>query len=55
MLNRILKFDTRDWKHMRFLFLNMLNQLFIKFDYHEAKESYIWMKIHISYDSKSSK
>lgn len=51
MVKRIINFDKQDWKHMRFLFKNMLIQFFVKFDWHETKESYIWMKIHLTYDS----
>lgn len=51
MIKRALNFDRQDWKHMKFLFLNMLKQFFIELNWHEAKEAYIWMKIHLSYDS----
>jgi len=50
MLKRILNFDKQDWKHMRFLFFNMFKQFF-KGDLHESRESFIWMKIHLSYNS----
>lgn len=48
---RILKFDKNDWKHVTWLFKNMIKQLF-KGDFHEAREAFIWIKIHCTYDSK---
>lgn len=51
MLIRVCKFDRQDWKHIGFLLKNMLNQLFVKYNWHEAKEAYIFIKIHLSYDS----
>lgn len=55
MIRRILNFDKQDWKHMSFLFANMFKQFFIEFNWHEVKDSYYWIKIHLSYDSKKVK
>lgn len=37
---------------MNFLFTNMLKQFFIEFNWNETKDSYYWMKIHLTHDSK---
>lgn len=51
MIKRLINFDKQDWDHVSFLFTNMMKQLFVKFNWHETKESYIWLKIHLMYDS----
>lgn len=51
MLKRILNFDKQDWKHVRFLFGNMIKQ-WILMDYNESKEAWIFLKLHFTYDSK---
>jgi len=51
LIKRIFGFDKQDWKHLRFLLINMIKQ-FIKGNFHESKEAYYWIKIHLSYDSK---
>lgn len=51
MLKRILSFDKQDWKHIAFLFKNMIKQFF-KGDIQESKEAFIWIKTHLSYDSE---
>lgn len=51
MFKRILSFDKNDWKHVTWLFRNMIKQ-FIIGDFHEAKEAYYWIKIHLSYNGK---
>lgn len=52
MIQRIKNFDKQDWKHMLFLFKNMMKQLFIELNWHETKDAYYWMKIHLTHDSK---
>lgn len=51
MIKRIVNFDKQDWKHVSWLFNNMLKQLFIEFNWHETKESYYWIMIHLTHDS----
>lgn len=52
MVKRILGFDKQDWYHIGWLFMNMMKNLFIKFNWREAKESYIWITIHLTMNSK---
>lgn len=51
MIKRIIGFDEQDWKHILFLLKNGIKQFF-KGDFHESKEAFIWLKTHLSYDSK---
>jgi len=44
-------FDKKDWKHIFWLFGIMIKNL-LKGDFHEAHESYLWIKIHCEYESK---
>lgn len=50
MIKRILNFDKTDWKHVSFLFFNMVKQ-FIIMDYQESKEAWYFLKLHLMYDS----
>lgn len=52
MIKRVINFDKQDWKHIWFLFTGMLKSFFIDFDWHETKECFIFMKIHLTHDSK---
>jgi hypothetical protein len=54
MIKRILNFTKDDWTHLSWLFKNMIEQ-FLLADFHEAKEAYYWIIIHLSYDSKKIK
>lgn len=51
MWKRIINFDKQDWKHVRFLFFNMIKQFF-NGDLQESKEAYYWLKFHFNNDSK---
>jgi hypothetical protein len=51
VIKRIFNFDKKDWKHVGFLFFNMIKQFF-KGDLHESKEACYWLKFHLTYDSK---
>lgn len=51
MIKRMMQFDKKDWKHMRFLFKNLFIQVFIKFDWHETKDTYFFIKLHLYCDS----
>lgn len=51
-INRILKFDKQDWRHIRFLLKSLIIQFFIKHNWHETKDTYYWIKIHVMYDSE---
>lgn len=51
LIKRLKNFNKQDWKHVSFLFKNGIKQ-FLKGDFHESKEAFIWIKIHMSYDSK---
>lgn len=51
MFKRIIKFDKKDWLHIRFLLGNFLKQL-LKCDFAESKEAFYWVKLHVFYDSK---
>lgn len=51
MLERISNFNKDDKKHLWRLFKTMVNQ-FIIGDFHEAREAFYWIKIHLIYDSK---
>ncbi|EPH89725.1 hypothetical protein D922_03393 [Enterococcus faecalis 06-MB-DW-09] len=51
VIKRIFTFDSRDWKHLRFLFKNMIKQLF-KGDYAEAYDAWMWIRIHLTYEGK---
>lgn len=53
-MKRITKFDIQDWKHISFLFVNGIKQ-FLKGNFYESREAFIWLKIHLSYDSKRIK
>ncbi len=50
VLKRLVNFNKKDWKHVWWLFKNMIKQFFIG-DLHESKEAYLFLKIHLSYDS----
>lgn len=50
-LKRIWNFEEHDIQHISWLFKNMIKQFFLM-NFHDAKESYYWIKIHLSYDSK---
>lgn len=54
MIKRILKFKADDWKHIWFLFKNMIVQ-FLKGDFLEAKDAWYWIRIHVEFDSKRVK
>lgn len=43
-------FDKQDWKHVRWLFGNMIKQ-FIICEYGEAKEAFYFLKLHLTHDS----
>jgi hypothetical protein len=47
---QILKFKRDDWKHVWWLFKNMIYQLSIG-DFKESKEAWYWIKIHCTYPS----
>lgn len=47
---RIMGFKSHDWKHLWFLFKNMHIQLF-KGDLLEAYDAWMWIRVHLSYDS----
>jgi hypothetical protein len=51
LIKRVLSFEKHDWKHVWFLFKNMVTQ-FIKGDLHESKDAFMWIKIHFTYDSQ---
>ena len=51
MLKRIANFDTEDWKHIWWLFKNMLKQFFIECDFEEAKLAWLFITMHFCYDS----
>lgn len=50
MIKRILKFKTHDWKHIYTLSKTMISNL-IKLDFLEAYDSFMWIKVHLTYDS----
>lgn len=50
MIRRVLSFDTQDWKHVSWLFGDMCISA-LKLDFHEAREAYIFMKLHFTHDS----
>lgn len=49
MIKRILKFDKDDWDHVWWLFKNMCRSIW-NYDFGEAYESWLWIKIHFQYD-----
>lgn len=51
VLKRLRSYDEHDWKHVRFLFWNMIKQ-FIIFEYGEAKDAFYFLKLHLLYDSE---
>ncbi len=48
---QIFKFNKNDWQHVAWLFKNMIKQFFLG-DFHEAREAFLWIKIHCIYESK---
>ncbi|MGG5324334.1 hypothetical protein IGJ83_000730 [Enterococcus pernyi] len=52
VIKGIFSFDSRDWKHLWFLFKNMHKQLFWYQDYGEACDSWMWIRIHLTYEGK---
>lgn len=51
IIKRIFAFDSRDWKHLWFLFKNMNKQL-LKGDYAEAYDAWMWIRVHLTYEGK---
>jgi hypothetical protein len=51
MVKRIIKFDNQDWKHVNFLFVNMIKQ-FVKGDFNESKEAFYFLRLHFTHDSQ---
>jgi hypothetical protein len=51
---QILKFKKDDWKHVGWLFRNMIYQFCIG-EWGEAKEAFYWIKIHCIYESNKRK
>ena len=51
---RVLNFDKQDWKHIIFLFTNMIKQWFLM-DYNESKDAWIFLKLHFTHDSDRHK
>lgn len=51
MIKRVIGFDKDDWKHIRFLAVNMFKQ-FCKGDLLESKDAFYWILVHLTYDSK---
>lgn len=51
MIKRIMKFQKHDWIHILTLFKSGVINL-IKMDFIEAKDSFYWIKVHLSYDSE---
>jgi hypothetical protein len=54
IVKRILFFKCHDWEHVGWLFGNMIKQ-FLAGDLRESKESWFWICIHCTYDSKKIK
>lgn len=52
LVKRVLSFDSRDWKHIWTLFKNMNKQLFWYQDYAEAYDSWMWIRIHFTYNGE---
>lgn len=50
MIKRIIKFNLKDWEHIWWLFKNMIKQ-FAKGDYAESYDAWMWIRVHLSYDS----
>ena len=51
MIKRIINFDKEDWKHIWWLFKNMIKQ-FMLFNFKESHEAFLWIKIHLMYDNR---
>lgn len=51
MLKRILKFNKRDWDHVRYLFTSMVIS-FLRGDLRDSREAYYFLRLHFSYNSK---
>lgn len=49
MIKRVLKFNKQDWKHVWWLFRNMIKQ-FVLFNFSEAEESWFFLKLHFTHD-----
>lgn len=43
--------SREDFRHVGWLFRNMIRQAWAG-DFHEAREAYYWILIHLSYESK---
>jgi len=52
MIKRIWNFDDGDWNHIWWIFKNMVKQFFVECDWHETKESWYFLKLHLCYDHK---
>jgi len=58
ILKRIWSFDKQDMKHMKWLFKNLFKQFFIGIatgNMHEFIETWCWIRIHCTYNSKKIK
>ncbi len=53
-IKRIANFDKTDWKHIGWLFRNIIKQFF-KGEFSESYDAWMWIKIHCSYDSNRLK
>jgi hypothetical protein len=53
-MKQIKNFNKDDWKHIWWLFGNMIKQ-FILGNWNESKDAYYWIKIHCTYESKKVK
>lgn len=51
MIKRIFSFNKKDWKHIWWLFINMIKQA-LKFNFSESYEAWLFIKLHFTYDSK---
>jgi hypothetical protein len=50
-VKRVKGFEEHDWRHLRWLLRTGIEELF-KGNFHEVRESYYWIRIHLSYDSR---
>jgi hypothetical protein len=54
IIKRVLNFDKDDWKHCHWLFRSMVKKFFI-LEFNDAYESWLFLKLHLTHDSKKLK
>lgn len=49
MIKRIMNFDKKDWKHVSWLFRNMIKDFWLC-NFEDSHESWLFLKLHLTHD-----